>query len=65
MATPDPMTPEGRIAFSMEEISRYLSEIKQLLQDLSARPEVDNAQLARIAAAADEIQRVLPAMFLR
>ena len=49
----------------MEEISRYLGEIKQLLQELSARPEVDNAQLAKIANAVAEIQRVIPAMLLR
>jgi hypothetical protein len=65
MEMPDLTTPEGRIAFSMEEISRFLGEIKQLLQELSARPEVDNAQLAKIGNAVAEIQRVIPAMLLR
>jgi anti-sigma regulatory factor (Ser/Thr protein kinase) len=59
------LTPDMRIAVSMEEISRYVGEIKQLLQDLAARPEVDNAQLKRIATAVSEIQRVVPAMLLR
>jgi hypothetical protein len=58
-------TPDARIAASMEDISRYIGEIKQLLQDLSARPDVDNAQLAKIATAATEIQRVIPAMLLK
>jgi len=64
IAMPD-MTPEGRIATSMEDISRYLGEIKLLLKDLSARPEVDNAQLAKIATAVTEIQRIIPAMLQR
>jgi hypothetical protein len=59
------MTPEGRIATSMEEISRYLGEINLLLRELSARPGVDSAKLARIATATDEMQRVIPAMLLR
>jgi hypothetical protein len=54
-----------RIAVSMEEISRYVGEIKQLLQELSARPDVDNAQLARIATAVTEIQQVVPALLCR
>jgi len=54
-----------RIAHSMEEIARYTSEIKQMLQDLSVRPEVDNAQLQRIANAASEIARIVPALLLR
>jgi hypothetical protein len=58
-------TPDARIATSMEDISRYLGEIKQLLQELSARPEIDNAQLARIATATAEIERVIPALLLR
>ncbi len=40
-------TPDMRIADSMEQIARYIGEIKQMLQDLSARPDVDNAQLQR------------------
>jgi hypothetical protein len=64
MEMPD-STPDARIAASMEDISRYIGEIKQLLQDLSARPDVDNAQLAKIATAATEIQRVIPAMLLK
>ena len=64
IAMPD-MTPEGRIATSMEDISRYLGEIKLLLQELSANPEVDNAQLAKIATAVTEIQRIVPAMLQR
>jgi hypothetical protein len=64
IAMPD-MTPEGRIATSMEDISRYLGEIKLLLQELSANPEVDNAQLAKIATAVTEIQRIIPAMLQR
>jgi hypothetical protein len=59
------LTPEMRIAVSMEEISRYVGEIKQLLQELSARPDVDNAQLARIATAVTEIQQVVPALLCR
>jgi hypothetical protein len=49
----------------MEDISRYIGEIKQLLQDLSERPDIDNDQLERIATAVSEIQRVIPAMLLR
>ena len=64
IAMPD-LTPEGRIATSMEDISRYLDEIRQLLQELSARPDVDNEQLARIATATVEIQRIIPALLLR
>jgi hypothetical protein len=56
------LTPYARIAVSMEDISRYVEEIKQLLQDLSARPEVDNEQLARIAKAVSEIKDVVPAL---
>lgn len=59
------LTPEMRIAVSMEEISRYVAEIKQLVQELAARPDVDNDQLGRIATAASEIQRVIPALLLR
>ena len=59
------LTPDMRIAASMEDISRYLGEIKQMLQDLSARPNVDNAQLAKIATAIAEIQRIVPAMLKR
>ena len=59
------LTPENRIATSMEEISRLVAEIKGMLQDLSARPEIDNAQLARIADAASEIARVVPAMLIK
>jgi hypothetical protein len=58
-------TPEARIATSMEDISRYLGEIKQLLHELSARPGVDNVQLAKIATATGEIGRVIPALLLR
>ncbi|CAN0484087.1 unnamed protein product [Phaeothamnion confervicola] len=54
-----------RIATSMEDISRYLGEIKQMLQDLSARPNVDNSQLAKIATAITEIQRLVPALLQR
>lgn len=46
----------------MEDISRYVGEIKQMLQDLSARPEIDNHQLAKIATAVTEIQRLVPAL---
>ena len=58
-------TPEMRITVSVEEISRYVAEIKQLLQDLSARPDVDNEQLAKIAAAVSEIRDVVPALLQR
>jgi hypothetical protein len=64
MGTSD-LTPDERIAVSMGDISRYVGEIKQLLQDLAARPEVDNDQLTRIATAASEIQRVIPALLKR
>jgi hypothetical protein len=59
------LTPDMRIARSMEDISRYLGEIKQMLQDLSARPEIDNRQLAKIATAVAEIQRLVPALLQR
>ena len=59
------LTPEMRIAVSMEEISRYVAEIHGLLQELSARPDVDNAQLAKIAAAVSEISDVVPALLQR
>jgi hypothetical protein len=59
------MTPDIRIAISMEDISRYIGDIKQLLQDLSERPDVDNDQLQRIATAVSEIQRLIPALLLR
>ena len=59
------LTPDMRIAASMEDISRYLGEIKQMLQDLSARPNVDNGQLAKIATAVAEIQRLVPALLKR
>jgi hypothetical protein len=57
--------PDMRIADSMEQIARYIDEIKQMLQDLSARPNVDNAQLQRIAVAVSEIQRIVPIMLMR
>jgi anti-sigma regulatory factor (Ser/Thr protein kinase) len=59
------LTPESRIATSMEDISRYVGEIRQLLQDLAARPAVDNVQLAKIATAVSEIQRLIPALLQR
>jgi hypothetical protein len=59
------LTPDMRIATSMEDISRYIGEIKQLLQDLSLRPDIDNDQLERIATAVSEIQRVIPALLRR
>jgi hypothetical protein len=59
------LTPDSRIATSMEDISRYVGEIRQLLHDLAARPDVDNAQLAKIATAVGEIQRLIPAMLQR
>lgn len=59
------LTPDARIAASMEDISGYMAEIRQLLQDLSARPEIDNDQLRRIATAVAEIQRVIPMMLQR
>jgi hypothetical protein len=49
----------------MEQIAAYMDEIKQMLQDLSARPNVDNAQLQRIAVAVSEIQRIVPIMLMR
>jgi hypothetical protein len=58
-------TPDMRIADSMEQIAGYVDEIKQMLQDLSARPNVDNAQLQRIAVAVSEIQRIVPIMLVR
>jgi hypothetical protein len=58
-------TPDMRIADSMEQIAGYMDEIKQMLQDLSARPNVDNAQLQRIAVAVSEIQRIVPLMLMR
>jgi hypothetical protein len=58
-------TPDMRIADSMEQIAGYMDEIKQMLQDLSARPNVDNAQLQRIAVAVSEIQRIVPIMLMR
>jgi hypothetical protein len=58
-------TPEMRIAASMEDIARYLGEINQMLKDLGTRPEVDNGQLARIATAVAEIQRLVPALLQR
>ena len=58
-------TPDMRIADSMEQIAGYMDEIKQMLQDLSARPNVDNAQLQRIATAVSEIQRIVPIMLMR
>ena len=58
-------TPDMRIADSMEQIARYTDEIKQMLQDLSARPDVDNAQLQRIAIAVAEIQRIVPILLMR
>jgi hypothetical protein len=58
-------TPDMRIADSMQQIAGYMDEIKQMLQDLSARPNVDNAQLQRIAVAVSEIQRIVPIMLMR
>jgi len=58
-------TPEMRITVSVEEISRYVGEIKQLLQDLSARPDVDHEQLAKIANAVSEIRDLVPALLQR
>lgn len=55
-------SPQMRIADSMEEIARYVGEIKQMLDELAARPGVDNAQLQRIAIAVSEIQRLVPAL---
>jgi hypothetical protein len=49
----------------MEDISRYLGEISQLLQELAARPDIDNAKLAKIAAATAEIQRVIPVLLMK
>jgi len=54
-----------RIADSMEEIARYVGEINQMLQHLSDRPGIDNAQLTRIAAAVCEIHGLVPALLLR
>ena len=59
------LTPDMRIARSMEDISRYLGEIKQMLQDLSAQPKIDNRQLTKIATAVAEIQRLVPALLQR
>ncbi len=59
------LTPDMRVADSMEKISRYVGEIKQMLKDLSARPGVDNKQLAKIATAITEIKEIVPAMLLR
>jgi hypothetical protein len=58
-------TADMRIADSMQEIARYVGEIKQMLEELAARPDVDNAQLQRIAVAASEIQRLVPALLQR
>lgn len=58
-------SPEMRIADSMEEISRYTREIKQMLDELAVRPKVDNAQLKRIAIAVSEIQTLVPALLQR
>ena len=58
-------SPDARIARSMEDISRYLGEISQLLQELAARPDIDNAKLAKIAAATAEIQRVIPVLLMK
>jgi hypothetical protein len=58
-------TPDMRIADSMEQIAGYMDQIKQMLQDLSARPNVDNAQLQRIATAVAEIQRIVPILLMR
>jgi hypothetical protein len=58
-------TPDMRIADSMEQIAGYMDQIKQMLRDLSARPNVDNAQLQRIAIAVSEIQRIVPIMLMR
>jgi hypothetical protein len=59
------LTPDMRIAISMEDISRYIGEIRQMLQDLSERPDIDNDQLKRIAVAVSEIQCVIPALLMR
>ena len=59
------LTPDMRIALSMEEIARYLGEISQMLGDLAARPNVDNDQLKKIATAAAEIERIVPVLLQR
>jgi anti-sigma regulatory factor (Ser/Thr protein kinase) len=59
------LTPEMRITVSLEEISRYVAEIRDLLQELSERADVDNDQLAKIATAVSEIGHVVPAMLQR
>jgi hypothetical protein len=59
------LTPEMRIAVSTEEISHYVAEIEELQQDLSARADVDNVQLAKIAAAVFEIRDVVLALLQR
>jgi hypothetical protein len=58
-------TPDMRIADSMEQIAGYMDQIKQMLQDLSVRPDVDNAQLQQIAIAVEEIQRIVPILLMR
>ena len=59
------LTPDMRIAVSMEDISRYVGEISQMLQVLSDRPGVDNEQLRRIATAVSEIERLVPVLLKR
>lgn len=49
----------------MESIAGYMREISELLCELAARPETDNAQLKRVADAAAEIERLLPILLKR
>ncbi|MEZ5764110.1 MAG: hypothetical protein R3D69_07560 [Xanthobacteraceae bacterium] len=49
----------------MESIAGYLREISELLREIAARPETDNAQLTRLANAAAEIERLLPILLKR
>lgn len=58
-------TPETRIAFAAEDVSRYIGEIAQMLRDLSDRPGVDNEQLAKIATAISEIKHISVLMLQR
>ena len=58
-------TADLRIADSMESIAGYMREISELLRELAARPETDNAQLKRVADAATEIERLLPILLKR
>jgi len=58
-------TADLRIADSVESIAGYLREISELLREIAARPETDNAQLTRLANAAAEIERLLPILLKR